>query len=106
MKALKSVVLIGAVVGTMIFVASPPARSNPVTLLPACADSLVVSVVASYCPPGCSCTDGCTCGIGNPCTHGNCRAAKLLAGCIACCNQGNLALPAVCAGKCAAPPAV
>lgn len=102
MKAFKSVVLIAAVVWTMIFVASPPARSNPAASMQGTAKALAISVVAQYCPPGCSCTGGCTCGIGNPCTHSDCRAAATLAGCTACCAL--LTAPAVCTGKCAAPP--
>ena len=101
MKAFKSVVLIGAVVGTMIFVASPQAQSNP-ALLPACADSVFVSVVAAFCPVGCTCTGGCTCGIGNPCKHSDCKAARTTPGCEACCNTG-LAEVWNCEQKCAAP---
>ena len=87
MKAFKSVVLIAVVVGTMIFVASPPARSNPAASMQGAAKALAISAVASYCPTGCNCTGGCTCGAGNPCTDDDCKGARTNNGCDACCNS-------------------
>lgn len=93
MKAFKSAVLIVTVVGAMMVVGSSPARSNPVSQIATCAESVVASVVTQYCPPGCSCSGGCTCGIANPCTKGDCKAASSLNGCNACCTQGAFGLP-------------
>ena len=100
MKAFKSVVLIGAVVGTMIFVAPPPARSNPAASMQETAKALAISAVAQYCPTGCNCTGGCTCGCGNPCTDNDCKGCKSSKGCGACCANFS-ALPAVCTADCA-----
>src|SRR3990172_8899443 len=97
MKRFKSVMLIAAVVGTMVFVGSPPARSVPPTVAQAAVKSLAVVAQGQCCQSyeclsilgvwgwcWCTCSGGsCSCA----CKDGDCGGCKGGAvGCNACCG--------------------
>lgn len=101
MKAFRSIAFITAVVGAMIFVASPTAKSQLQANLPVVAEAIALSIVADHCPTGCTCKNGCTCGCANPCADSDCKkSCKTENGCKACCANSSPAI-AVCSQKCA-----
>lgn len=102
MRISKSVVVVAAGVGSVLFLASSSVKSQPGIIPVQPVEAVVFFCVAAYCPPNCSCNGGCTCGAGNPCVQADCTNAGGFNGCSTCCSIHFPAGVGGCVGDCQA----